>query len=153
MRTSDLAALPDRVMLDANVLVAVTDPDRPEHAEAVRIVNEWPGKGVNLCTSGQVLREYLSVATRPSARNGLGIVLADAVRNVRAFRGRTTTLVDGGAVVERLLALLDDVTCGGKQVHDANIIATMLAHDVGTVVTMNIDDFTRFGTFINLVTL
>jgi predicted nucleic acid-binding protein len=135
-------------MLDTNVLIAATDHTRSEHHDALRIFGEWPAKGVSLCTSGQVLREYLSVATRPRAGNGLEIALADAVRNVRAFRRRTAILVDGGAVVERLLGLLGDVTCGGKQVHDANIVATMLAHNVGAVVTMNLDDFARFATYV-----
>ena len=43
--------------------------------------------------------------------------------------------------------------CGGKQVHDANVIATMLAHGVGTVVTMNLADFARFERYVGLVEL
>jgi predicted nucleic acid-binding protein len=44
--------------------------------------------------------------------------------------------------------------CGpGKQVHDANVIATMLAHGVGTVVTMNVTDFARFERYVSLAEL
>lgn len=153
MRTADLTSPPDRVMLDTNVLIAATDHDRPEHHAALRIVNEWSATGVTLCTSGQVLREYLSVATRQSARNGLGLEITDALRNVRAFRTRTTMLVDGGKVVDRLLGLLGDARCGGKQVHDANIVATMLAHNVGTVITMNTGHFARFAAYVTLLEL
>ena len=32
----------------------------------------------------------------------------------------------------------------GKQVHDANIVATMLAHGVGRLLTFNVADFQRF---------
>ena len=43
--------------------------------------------------------------------------------------------------------------CGGEQVHDANVVATMLVHGIGTVVTMNTDDFTRFGRYVSVVRL
>ena len=46
-----------------------------------------------------------------------------------------------------------DVECSGKQVHDADVIATMVAHDVGTVVTMNLADFARFERYVSLVEL
>jgi predicted nucleic acid-binding protein len=45
------------------------------------------------------------------------------------------------------------VECSGKQVHDANVIATMLAHGVGTVVTMKVADFARFERYVSLVEL
>lgn len=37
--------------------------------------------------------------------------------------------------------------------HDANVVATMLAHGVGTVVTMNLADFARFERYLSLVEL
>jgi predicted nucleic acid-binding protein len=36
-------------------------------------------------------------------------------------------------------------------VDDANVVATMLAHGVEAVVTMNLDDFGRFGQFVSLI--
>ena len=91
MRAADLATPPDRAMLDTNVLLAATDEGRAEHDQALEIVNDWPGRGTTLYTSGQIMREYLAVATRPAERNGLGLKLADALANVRAFRGRTSS--------------------------------------------------------------
>jgi len=99
------------------------------------------------------LREYLAVATRPPDGNGLGLKLPDAVGNVRAIRARTTLLAGDAKVTERLLGLLADVECGGRQIHDANVIAAMLVHGVGTVVTMNLDDFARFGGYVDVVRL
>lgn len=40
-----------------------------------------------------------------------------------------------------------------RQVHDTNVIATMLAHGVGTVVTTNVADFARFERYVSLVEL
>ena len=41
----------------------------------------------------------------------------------------------------------------GKQVHDANIVATMLAHGIDMLLTLNVDDFKRFEDKITLISL
>jgi len=152
-RAADLTTPPDRAMLDTNVLLAATDEGRVEHDQALAIVNIWPARGTALYASGQIMREYLAVATRPAEKNGLGLPLADALANVRAFRGRTTLLAEDGKVADRLIALLDQTACGGKQIHDANVVATMLVHGIGTIVTINSGDFTRFGQHVGLIGL
>ena len=45
------------------------------------------------------------------------------------------------------------VNCSGKQVHDANVVATMLTHGIETVVTINVDDFARYDDHIVVVPL
>jgi len=152
-RAADLVVPPDRVMVDTNVLVAATDERRAEHHDALTILNDWPTGSTILCISGQIVREYLTVATRPADGNGLGLNPPEALGNVRAIRERTTLLAEDAKVTERLLGLLTDVDCSGKQIHDANVIATMLVHGVGTVVTMNLNDFACFGSYVNLVRL
>ena len=104
MTAADPGTPPARAMLDTNVLLAATDQARAEHDEALWVVNSWPGRGTTLYASGQILREYLAVATRPAERNGLGLNQADALANVRALRGRTTLLVEDGKVADRLPA-------------------------------------------------
>jgi predicted nucleic acid-binding protein len=152
-RVADLVAVPDRMMLDTNVFLAATDEGRAEHRDALKVVNDWAAGHTDLCTSGQVLREYLSVATRSAQQNGLGLNRPDAVANVRAIRARTTLLAEDSKVADRLLGLLADVECGGKQVHDANLVATMLVHGIGSLVTINLDDFARFEQHISLIRL
>lgn len=153
MTPADQATPPDRAMLDTNVLLAATDEGSAEHDQALAIVNDWPARGTALYSSGQIMREYLAVATRPADKNGLDLALADALANVRAFRGRTTLLAEDGKVADRLLALVEDIACGGKQIHDANVVATMLVHGIGTIVTINTGDFTRFGRHVSLIGL
>jgi predicted nucleic acid-binding protein len=140
----------DRAVLDTNVLLTATDTGRKEYAKAREALDEWPARGTTLYTTGQILREYLSVATRPVERNGLGLSQADSVANARAFCGRLRLLDENEKVNTRLLALLDDVACRGKQVHDANIVATMLVHGVDTLVTLNVDDFVRFEKLVRI---
>jgi len=141
----------DRAVLDTNVLLAATDEARQEHAVAA--INLWPASGLVLYTSGQIMRENLAVATRPVDQNGLGMARPDAVANVRALRARLNLLAEDIKVSDRLLELLETIECAGKQIHDANVVATMLVHGIDTVVTMNVDDFARFGDHVQVADL
>lgn len=143
----------DRIVLDTNVLLAATDVGRTEHARAREALDEWPSRGTALYTSGQILREYLAVATRPEPHNGLGLSRADGLSNVEALRGRLALMAEGEKVLTRLLALLADVDRSGKQVHDTNIVATMLVHGIDTIATINVDDFAPFEPEITVVGL
>ena len=89
-------------------------------------------------------------ATRSGRRGG-----DDAARGRRGGGGFLTAYVlaeNGPAVTALLLTLLRRVRIGGKQVHDANIVATMLAYGVTRLLTFNAADFRRFGSRIELVT-
>lgn len=150
-----MAARPvaERAVIDTNVLLAATDEGRGDHDDAIALLSTWPGLGSTLYTSGQILREYLAVATRPSAQNGLGMTRAAAVSNVRTMRERLHLLAEDGKVTDRLLELLEVVQCTGKQVHDANVVATALVHGVDAIVTINFDDFTRFHDHVRVIGL
>ena len=51
---------------------------------------------------------------------------------------------DTNAVTSQLMQLMADTPIGGKQVHDANIVVTMLAHGIPALLTHNGKDFERF---------
>ena len=89
---------------------------------------------------------------RAGSIRGLGLKLSDALGNVHAIRERTTLLAEDAKVAERVLGLLADVEAG-RQVHDANVVATMLVHGIAVIVTMNLDDFARFGQYVDLLRL
>jgi predicted nucleic acid-binding protein len=60
-------------------------------------------------------------------------------------------LEDGPEVGRRLMELCQLVPIAGRQVHDANIVATMLAHGEDRLLTMNRGDFRRFAPRIEVV--
>lgn len=131
------------VFVDTNVLLAATASARPWHAKALgRLEAGFATRAVAL--SGQVAREYLVVATRPAGVNGLGLAQADAIANLLQFLARARVLDEDANVRATLLDLLASVPCLGKQVHDANIAATMIAHGVRRLLTLNPQDFRRF---------
>ena len=143
----------DRAFVDTNVLLAAADEDRAEHKASIAMLEDWPAAGVALYTSGQVFREYLAVASRPAKLNGLGMSRHDAVSNIRQLRSRLRQVEETSKVTDRLLDLLDIVDCGGKQIHDANLVATMLVHGVEVIVTSNVQDFARFSSFVRAIEL
>lgn len=49
-----------------------------------------------------------------------------------------------------LLDLKAEVSGGGRQIHDANIVATMLAFGIPTLLTHNARDFECFGRWIRI---
>lgn len=55
-------------------------------------------------------------------------------------------------MADRLLALVDEIDCLGKQLHDANVVATMLAHGIDTLVTLNAADFARYEQHVSVLT-
>jgi predicted nucleic acid-binding protein len=133
------------VFCDTNVLVAAVDRRRHLHRQALHVLNDLPNRGFGLCVSGQVLRELLVVSTRPRAANGLGLSRGAAVDNVRAVVGRCRVLEETRAVAARLLALIAAAGSMGRQIHDANLVATMLEHGVTALITDNLDDFRRYA--------
>lgn len=132
------------LFLDTNVLLTATDELRSHHLEAQRLITESGARGVHLAASGQVLREYLVVATRPRDANGLGLDVNDAVGNLSEFL-RHLHLYDENEEVSRRLRRLATVHgLRGRRLHDANIAATMSVHGVHLIVTRNEGDFSPF---------
>jgi predicted nucleic acid-binding protein len=140
-------------LLDTNVLLSATTPARSRHEHALRALNDWPNDGIGICTSGQVLREYLVVATRGLELNGLGLSIADALANRDRLEARMRFLEETHVVAVRLRHLVQSSACTGKQIHDANVVATALAHGVERILTENVDDFAQFADLVEIVAL
>jgi predicted nucleic acid-binding protein len=102
--------------------------------------------------SRQVLREYLSVMTRHQTW-GKPLTLSQAVSDTAGFVRQFTVLEDGPSVWEQLIMLSRRYSFAGRQVHDANIVATMLAHGERRLLTLNVADFRRFARLIDVLAL
>ena len=134
----------DFLFVDTNVLLTATDESRLLHLEATQLLDGSINQGRRLAASGQVVREYLVVATRPLEVNGLGLSVPDAAANVNEFL-RCLELYDETEEVSiRLRQLAITHGLRGKRLHDANIVATMAAHGISILLTQNGDDFAPF---------
>ena len=134
----------DILFVDTNVFLTATDASRPRHRDAMRLFDEAYAQGVHLAVSGQIFREYLVVATRPSEANGLGLNVGDAIANVNEFLRLTHSYDETEEVARRLRHLAVTYSLHGKVLHDANVVATMTANGISVLVTQNLGDFVRF---------
>jgi len=79
--------------------------------------------------------------------------MAALLADVQTFQKQFFIAEDGPVVTGHLLNLLASIPCAGKQVHDANIVATMLAHGIQKLLTHNVADFNRFAAHITVIPL
>jgi len=84
--------------------------------------------------SRQVLREYLAVMTRPGTLTQ-EIPISSLIQDVQDFETGLIVFDDGPAVTAKLLEIIEQYSIAGKQIHDANIVATMLVHDIPALLT------------------
>ena len=132
------------VVFDTNVLLAATDRSRPAHERARRLFARCLRFGVHPASCGQIIREYLVVATRPVTADGLGLACEDAVTNVTKLGRLMVMLPESADVVLALREIVLSSRVSGKRIHEANIAAIMQTHAVRTLVTENTDDFRPF---------
>jgi predicted nucleic acid-binding protein len=91
-------------------------------------------------------------APRTVARAGtVALTRAEATADAAAFGRRFSVLEDGPPVWDKLMDLSRRYSFGGRQVHDANVVATMLAHGERRLLTFNEADFRRFTPLIEVV--
>ena len=138
------------MFVDTNALVRARLRTSPFH-EAARAALVRAGLDSEpIRISRQVVREYLVTVTRPQDWSE-PLPVAAALRDVEWLRSTFEILEDGERVTNMLVALFREFPIGGKQIHDANIAATMLAHGERRLLTFNAKDFRRFGERIELV--
>jgi predicted nucleic acid-binding protein len=131
------------VFVDTNILVYATQTTSPHRDAARDGLRRFIASEGRLCLSRQILREYLSVVTRPQLFLN-PVPMAEALADIAGFATDFELLEDGPEVGRRLIELCRLVPIAGRQVHDANIVATMLAHGEDRLLTMNWSDFRRF---------
>lgn len=134
----------ETLFLDTNVFVAATDESRPFHAVARTLIARGRSVGLHGATSGQVIREYLVVATRPLAANGLGLSSADALGNIEKMTRHLLFCDEPESVSVRLRRLVGAGKIAGKAVHDANIVATLMEQGIRLLATENPEDFAGY---------
>jgi predicted nucleic acid-binding protein len=139
-----------KAFVDTNVLLRAIIPSLNQHVEAEALLQKMWEEEVELWISRQVIREYLVQATHPT-----NIVPPLSIDQIIHQMDRITALFriddETPAVTARLFYLLKTYPTRGKQVHDANLVATMIVYEIDTLLTLNIDDLKRFGDKIKLV--
>lgn len=133
----------ESIFLDTNLLVRSTVPTAPFNEQARALVEKLWSEDKTLWVSRQVLCEYLAVLSRPQTFSKV-VPPEILLSAIDYFQTRFNVADETKAVTTNLLALIKSLPIGGKQIHDANIVATMQAYTVPQLLTYNTDDFERF---------
>lgn len=142
----------ERCLVDTNVFVRLLNRDDPLYQQARNAIDRAIEEGYRLCITPQIVVEFWNVATRPRSANGLGLDVMRAAREVFHLLDMFETLYgdDTAVVLAFWLALVIQYGVQGKQVHDARLVATMLAHGVQHLLTFNTQDFARYAPLITI---
>ena len=138
------------MFIDTNVLVNARILEAPHHGVARANLERAFAGPEALRISRQIVREYLAVVTRPQSWP-VPITREEAMEDAGRLLEIYEVLEDGPVVTDLLLDLCRSVPVGGKQIHDANMVATMLAYGERRLLTLNAADFRRYEDRIELV--
>lgn len=94
----------------------------------------------------------MAVMSRPQAWGG-PLSSATIVAHTQTLESRFLVAEDSPLVTDRLRSLILTISVGGKQIHDANIVATMLVYGIPRLLTHNTTDFGHYSGLITVVPL
>lgn len=131
-------------LIDTNILLRYSQLRDPQHQLVQDAVHELNRQGAELCFTLQNATEFWNVCTRPADKNGYGLPTSEALRRMDSIERVMTFLPDTSTVYSLWRQLVTSHNVRGIQVHDAHLVATMQAHGIGHILTLNRGDFARF---------
>jgi predicted nucleic acid-binding protein len=141
-----------KAFVDTNVLLRAFHNQMELHTEAKMLIEKMWDDDVELWISRQVIREYLVQATHPRTF-AQPLTLEQVMFQIQSIQSLFRVADETQDVTTQLLTLIKTYPTQGKQVHDANLVATMLVNHIDTLITINIDDLKRFEPTIKLIPL
>lgn len=140
--------------MDSNVLLRSLFAGMNDHEACRTTLNRLQQEDNELWISHQIVREFCVNATheRTFSREGAPRPHHDRVLEVVAWLPARFTVADVDVDVHReFFKIMREYRVVGKQLHDANIVATMLVHDINTLLTRNFRHFTRYQEVVKLL--
>jgi predicted nucleic acid-binding protein len=133
-----------RYLFDTNILLRLARHSDPAHTLIHRAIRQLLQENASLFYCPQNIVELWSVLTRPLDRNGFGLSISDAEDEVRLIEREFILLPDTEQIHLIWRRLVNDHGVRGRQVHDARLVATMRAHGLSNLITLNRVDFLRY---------
>jgi predicted nucleic acid-binding protein len=139
-----------KAFVDTNVLLRAMVSQMGLHSEAETLLQKMRAEQTELWISRQIIREYLVQVTHPNTFTP-AMTMEQVLKQVETIQSLFHVADDTQTVTVYLLELLRTHPTRGKQIHDANVVATMLAYGIDTLLTINLDDLRRFEDRIKLI--
>ena len=139
-----------KVFADTNVFLRANIMSIEGYEACDTLIKRYWSEGAEVWISGQVIREFIVQVTHPKTMK-TPLLIRDVVEMLNTVIPLFRVADETPAVRAELLNLLKAYPTAGKQVHDANLVATMLAYKIDTLLTLNTDDLKRFSDKIKLI--
>ena len=136
-----------RVLVDTNVLLRAIQKENLLCKPAINALKHLHEQDYELCITPQNVKEFWNACTRPTDYNGLGISVPGAERHTRLLERYFTVLQDSAVTYRAWRSLVPKYQVIGTKVHDAYLVAAMIAHRVNRILTFNTSDFRRYADF------
>ena len=75
--------------------------------------------------------------------NGLGFTIEQAAAEVNSLK-RLFVLLPEAPLLQEWERVVTAYRASGKNTHDARLVAAMLVHGIGSILTFNVPDFARY---------
>jgi predicted nucleic acid-binding protein len=137
-----------KYLVDTNILLRLVQKNSPMHLDTQRAILTLKKQGEFLCIIPQNIIEFWAVSTRPLDKNGLGLSITQAEEESEKLKKIFILELDTPQTFTEWESLVIQYQVMGKQVHDARLVAAMLAHNITHLLTFNIDDFKRFSDIV-----
>lgn len=131
-------------LVDTNILLRITRRSDPQHKMVDTALGRLAAQNTTLYYTHQNIAELWNAMTRPVVRNGLGLTVLEAEREVLVIEAGMSLLSESEAVYREWRRIVTQYKVSGVQVHDARLAAAMYVHGVSHILTLNVTDFSRF---------
>jgi predicted nucleic acid-binding protein len=132
-------------LVDTNILLRISRRSDPQYKLVDSVLAQLALAGTALHFTHQNIAELWNAMTRPVHRNGFGLTVTEAEREVRVIESGMSLLPDSEAVYQEWRRIVVQHAVSGVQVHDARLVAAMHVHGVSHILTLNVTDFSRYS--------
>lgn len=143
----------DNILIDTNILIYSTGGQSPFFTASQAAIANYVNSNYAIWLSRQVIREYLVVKSR--------LMLDEKKYDELVLFKEMKYLSDNYFIADEINStthilgkLVEKYKIAGKQIHDANIIATCIDNNIFNILTNNPNHFKRYVTEgINVIAL
>jgi predicted nucleic acid-binding protein len=135
-----------QVLVDTGILLRAFNRSTGEQRLIFRALRKLWSDDHELLTASQNIAEFWNVSTRPAqARGGLGLSVVTVNERVQLIEklGSVLSFSDRAYQEWRRLVVAHQIV--GVAVHDARLVATMIAANIQHILTLNETDFRRYS--------
>jgi predicted nucleic acid-binding protein len=142
----------NKIFIDTNILIYASVKQSLFHHKALQKLQNYQQNDFELWINRQVIREYLVVLSRPQTFSH-PISNVQLLKDIQYFNNHFNIADDNQRITKELTNLITNYSVMGKQIHDANIVATMVANGILDLFTHNVKDFARYSNIIKILPL